>query len=154
MDSSTKELFDHAYTKALKFLSYRPRSEKEIIDYLLKKGFEQLIISNVLALLREQNFASDKEFAQWWIEQRQTYRAKGKLIIKNELRQKGISEEIIQETLNASQDDYKTAKAYFKKSKKRFEHLTGDEYFQKATAFLQRRGFAWDTIKKVIKDNE
>jgi len=147
-----KKLFDRAYTKSLNFLSFRARSEKEIRDYLLNKEFDITIIEQVINLLLEQKFLNDREFAESWIEQRQNQKAKSKSFIRQELRQKGIDEEIISETLEKSHGDYNTARQYFEKRKKRFENLTGEEYFQKAASFLQRRGFSWDVVKKVLKD--
>lgn len=144
--------FNYAYTRALRFLSYRARSIKEINEYLKQKGFEALIVSNVIELLLSQKFLNDKDFAEQWIEQRQKNRAKSKSFIKQELKQKGIDEDIIEETLQIAEDDLKTAKEFFEKKKKRFDRFTGEEYFQKAAAFLQRRGFSWDVVKEVLKE--
>lgn len=149
-----EEQFNRAYTRALKFLSYRPRSEKEVRVFLSQKGFETLVIENVIKLFREQQFLNDLEFSKWWTEQRQGSRAKSKLFIKQELKQKGIEEGMIEETFEEAEDDFETAKKYFEKRKKRFEKYSGDEYLQKAAAFLQRRGFSWEVVKKVLKEKE
>lgn len=152
--SNIKESFDKAYTQSLKFLSYRPRSKKEISDFLIKKGVESFVVIKVIELLSNQNLVNDVEFAVWWIEQRQGNRAKGKILIKQELKQKGISEATIEQTLRQSNDDYKTAHALFEKRKRVFEKYTGLEYKQKTAAFFKRRGFTWDVIKKVLNNEE
>lgn len=149
-----KQIFDRAYGKALNYLSYRPRSSKEIEEFLAKKEFDTEIINNIIELLTSQKFLNDADFASWWTRGRQNSQAKSKSIIKMELKQKGIAEDFIQEAFEEALDDYETAKQYFEKRKKRFEGLPKEEYFAKASAFLQRRGFSWEVVKKVIKNED
>lgn len=143
-----------AYTRALKYLSYRPRSEREIRDKLVKKQFDPMIIDQVIEKLKEDKFLDDTEFAQWWTEQRQTFRGKSKYVIKSELSEKGIDRNTIDTTLTNAKNDYETAKEFFQRKKRRFENHTGDEYIKKATGFLQRKGFSWDIISKILKDEK
>lgn len=140
-----------AYTRALRYLSYRPRSEKEIRDRLMRKNFDPLIIDKVIEKLKEDKFLNDTEFAEWWIDQRQEFKGKSKYVIKNELSEKGIDKQTIETTLDTAKDDYETAKELFEKKKRRFENYTGDEYIKKVTGFLQRKGFSWDIIQKILK---
>ncbi|HRN96569.1 MAG TPA: regulatory protein RecX [Candidatus Levybacteria bacterium] len=141
-----------AYTRALKYLSYRPRSEKEIRDRLAKKHFDSMIIDQVIDKLKEDKFLDDTGFAQWWTEQRQDFRGKSKFVIKSELSEKGIDRNTIDATLTNAKDDLKTAKEFLDRKKRRFENYTGDEYKKKVIGFLQRKGFSWDVIQKVLKD--
>lgn len=157
MDSSLitpeeKEALEQAKTRILRFLSFRPRSEKEIIGFISKKGFDEKIISHAVEQLKNLKFIDDTEFAKWWIEQRQTFNVKSKFIIKGELLQKGVDKEIINDLLEKTGDDYQTALLTFEKNKHKFKNYSGREFFQKASAFLQRKGFSFETIKKVVKD--
>lgn len=149
-ESVTAELFEKAYTKALKFLTIRPRSKKEVTDYLKKKGFETIIIEKVLELLEKQKFLNDTEFVKWWIEQRQTFKQKGKFVIKQELLVKGIDKDIIESTLNESPDDSEIAQVFFEKHRKKFDKYKGLEFKKKVYDFLSRRGYSWDIIEKII----
>ncbi|RJQ27722.1 regulatory protein RecX [Candidatus Parcubacteria bacterium] len=141
-----------AHNKALKFLSYRMRSEKELYDFLVKKKFEENIIQKTIQAFKEEGLVDDRKFIKWWIEQRQTFRPKSKFVLKKELMSKGVRRELIEEVIDDSQDDYEVAKNFFGKKKHRFNKYSGKEYFQKASAFLQRRGFGWDIIKRVLHD--
>lgn len=141
-----------AYTRALKYLSYRPRSEKEIRDRLVKKEFDPLIIDQVIDKLKEDKLLNDVEFAQWWIDQRQEFRGKSKYVIKSELSEKGVDRNTIENSLTHAKDDLETARAFFERKKRRFENYTGDEYTKKVTGFLQRKGFSWDIIQKILKE--
>src|SRR3989344_6757140 len=104
MDNST--IFERYYNLSLRFLSYRPRSEKEIIDYLKKKSSsvktsegQEKLIESIIKKLKEYKFIDDVEFAKFWIEQRTKFKHKPIRVIEYELKQKGINKEIIDDVL-------------------------------------------------------
>src|SRR5690349_10091607 len=92
--------FDSIYNRTLKFLSFRPRSEKEVLDYLTKPRFgkygkrepysDEKTADIIIKKLKEYRFINDLEFAKWFIENRK----KGSRLIKVELSQKGIDKNI------------------------------------------------------------
>jgi regulatory protein len=146
----TPQAREYAISKSLKFLSFRPRSEKEVREFLKKKGFLSPTIEPTIERLTELKFLNDEDFARWWTEQRQKSRGRGKIVIKQELAQKGIERVTVDETLGDAQDDYKTAKEVFEKYKHRYVGMEFNEYYRKAGGFLQRRGFSWDVVKKIL----
>ena len=146
---------DKLYTHALKFLTKRPRSEKEIRDNLFKKKADSAQIERIVARLKEQRFLNDKEFALWWIEQRQLLKPLGWRVLELELKQKGIHKEIIDEIKEANKGERKNvelvqAVTLAQKRFKKYEGLPRDEVYRKLGGFLARRGFDLDTIKAVI----
>jgi len=146
--------FEKFYNKALKFLSYRPRSEKEIRDKLLGKKASEEIINKIISRLKKNNFLNDEEFAKWWIEQRTTFKPRSVRLIKIELKQKGIGQELIEETighLSSTIDDLESAKKLIDKRLQRYKNLSRDEKFQKISRFLSSKGFSYDTIKEIFK---
>lgn len=160
MDNFTKLL-----NKTYRFLSYRPRSEKEISDYLIKKssfakaseGQEkqeiEKLINSIINKLKEQKFLDDKEFAMWWIEQRSKIKPKSHRIIKFELKQKGITKELIEELLEETEGlktDFEKALELGKRKMRRFKNLERQKIYEKMGRFLASKGFDWDTVKKVI----
>ena len=130
-----KKLLDKAY----RFLSFRPRSEKEIKDYLKKKKTPARFVQKIIDELKRQKLVDDLEFSRWWIEQRNTFRPKGKIALKIELRQKGVTREIMEEVIEEMVDEFALAKKVFQK--------------KKSPDFLARRGFSWSTIKKVLDES-
>lgn len=148
--------FDKFYLIATNFLSYRPRSEKEVRDKLEQKNTPAEIIEKIISRLKEQRFLNDEKFAKDWIHSRSTYRLKSKRIIKMELQKKGIDPEIIEKTLNSKDDeelsDSQQIKKLLEKRFSRYKDLPGDKLYQKLGGFLARRGFDWSTIKKSIDD--
>jgi regulatory protein len=148
------ELFEKYYTYTLKYLSYRPRSEKELHDSLVRKKAPQEIIQKIITLLKEQEFLNDEDFARWWIEQRISFKPRSKRVLKMELKQKGISEEVITKYLIENEEtavnDLEQALRLTQKKIKRYEHLERDELYHKLGGALARKGFSWDVIKRAI----
>jgi len=147
--------FEKFYNKALKFLSYRPRSEKEIRDKLKRKKVSEEIINKIISRLKENNFINDEEFVKWWIEQRTTFKPRSVRLIKIELKQKGIGQELIEETIGhlpSTIDDLESAKKLIEKRLPRYKNLSRDEKFQKIARFLSSKGFSYDIIKEIFKE--
>lgn len=150
------DAFEKYLNLALRYLSYRPRSEKELKDYLKKKKVEPAIIDRVVKNLHEHKFLNNEEFAKWWIEQKTSFRPLGLSLIKIQLRQKGISEEVIDRLAHGSefrvQSNLERAKMLVQKRIHRYKSRSKQEIYHKLGAFLARRGFDWDTIKQAIDD--
>ncbi len=74
MDSAA--IIDRYYNLSLRYLSYRPRSEKEVFDYLMLKtknlkleNIEELV-GRIITKLKKVKFLVDREFARFWVELR------------------------------------------------------------------------------------
>jgi len=148
--------FDKYYILAVSQLSRRARSSKEIRDYLLRKKATLEIIDAVINKLQEKNFQSDEKFARWWKESRTRFKSKSDRIIKLELRQKGISDEIIttvmSEQTEESKSDYEKASILAHKYKKKVINLPSSDQYRRLSNFLSQRGFDYDIIRRVIDD--
>lgn len=141
------------YNLALRFLSYRPRSEKEVRDKLKTKNVEPEIIDKIILKLKEKKFINDEEFARGWIESRLRFKPRSARLMKLELKQKGIEEETINKVINDEGlmiNDVESAKKLVEKRIGRFRNLPKQEIYQKLGRFLASKGFSWDTIKKAI----
>ncbi len=144
--------------KALKFLSFRPRSKYEISRKLQQlasqKNISLQLVDKVVSDLELKNLINDKEFINWWREQRDEFRPKGKKLLKIELRQKGIDGKIVDEVLNTegreSHHEFFLAFTIAQKRLSRLSNLSPDDIKNKLTSFLARRGFDWETINQVI----
>lgn len=140
-----------AFNWSLKYLSYRPRSIKEVYEHLVRKNFIEDTVSHVLKKLIDLKFLDDEEFAKAWIRSRQI-KGKSKFIIKNELRQKGLSDEIAEPFLKEARKDFEVARELFEKKKKTLGKLPKEEFKKKIIPFLQRKGFSWEIIRKLLRD--
>ena len=162
--------FEKFYNIALRFLSYRPRSEKEVRDHLKLKASHfakasrdkqnSKLIDQVIQKLKEYRFIDDVGFAKKWIEERMQFKPRSLRLITLELKRKGISEEIIESIIHDSQfmiqNDLEQAKRLVEKRMNRsFGKLgmTPEKEYQKLVRFLASKGFDWDTIKKAIDES-
>jgi regulatory protein len=159
------EDFEKFYNSSLRFLSFRPRSEKEVRDRLKIKYQKSniknltLVIDKVIQKLKEQGFINDEEFTKWWIEQRTKVRPKAIRVITLELKQKGISNEIIESLLSKDvpleeqvSNDLELANKLIEKRIERLRNSSKQEIYQKLGSYLSRRGFDWETIKQSIDE--
>ncbi|MDP2638027.1 MAG: regulatory protein RecX [Candidatus Levybacteria bacterium] len=155
MDNSDFEKF---YNKALKFLSYRPRSEKEVRDRLRIKIKDLRIkdtgqlIDDVIEKLKKQRFINDEEFARLWVENRLRFKPRSSRLIKLELKQKGINPETINSLQLTIDNDLDSARKLVEKRIGRLKGLEKQEIYEKLGRFLASRGFNWDTIKRSVDE--
>jgi len=144
---------DKILNRVYRFLSYRPRSKKEIERYLAKIGAGEVVANLVINKLEKQKYIDDFEFARWWVEQRIEFRPVGEEKLRAELFQKGVRKEIIEEVIKSQIPKPKSQNLAFKVAKKilpRYKGLSQAEFRRKMGSFLARRGFDWETIKETV----
>jgi regulatory protein len=145
--------FEKFYKAAIRFLSFRPRSEKELRDYLTKKKCDDLTAKRIIESLTRDKFLNDEEFVRWWVEQRTILKPKASRVIKFELKQKGISDELINDEglmINDNLDFDNALKLAEKKLRTIHDQANKFKVKEKLGRFLASKGFDWDTIKEVI----
>jgi|SRR3989344_2086300 len=125
---------------ALKILSLRPHSKQEVINFLRKKTKDDTLINQTIEKLEKAKLINDEEFAKWYMESRSRTRPRGKRLLIQELKQKGI--DLSTSHLELSTDGELAENALNKKNPKSREQ---------AIRFLQYRGFSWESIEKVIR---
>lgn len=145
-----KNEFQKLLNQAFRLISRRPRSEKEVHDYLRRKKSPPELIEKVIKKLKQLKQINDLEFARWWVEQRSTFRPRGKFGLKMELRQKGVNEKIIKQVIDEKVKELPLAQKLAQKKFKAYKNLPREERYQKMSAFLARRGFSWEIIKEVV----
>jgi regulatory protein len=97
---------------ALVFLAYRARSEKEVRDRLRRGGYAQEAIDHAISRLHEWRYLDDEDFARRWVENRTAHRPRGKRLLQQELRLKGIDNETAREVIaDADVDETGAAEA-------------------------------------------
>lgn len=147
--------FQKVYDKTLRFFSFRPRSEKEVKDWLAKKKIGVLVKKLVIKRLKKVKLLDDRKFALWWIDQRVAFKPKGRKLLEEELRKKGVSKEIIEQILETKITDGLELKLALKLVKKKlpsYQKMPYLKFRQKIADFLVQRGFSWEIIKKVIDE--
>lgn len=146
-----KDAYQKALSRALDYLTRRPRSHQEIKKYLLKKEVSPTHIQAVLTRLTDLNLLDDLVFAHYWIENREAFRPRGEYALRYELRQKGVSETIIDTALSEVEiDEVESAYRVAQKKQRRWYGIENQwKLQQKVGSYLSRRGFGWDVIREV-----
>lgn len=139
-----------AYQKALNYLSYRSRSEREVSDNLRKHKFPNDLIQDVIDRLRRNQLVDDHDFARIWVENRSDFRPRGRRALSVELHRKGIQKDIIDEVLQDLDEDELAFQAAIKQSRK-YQGLDWEGFRKKMVAFLARRGFSYGVAVPIVK---
>ena len=140
--NSLQDCLDAAYY----YLSYRPRSEGEIKQWLHKRGFADEVAEKAIAKLREQNLSDDFAFAQFWKDNRLSFRPKSRRLIKKELRDKKVAAEII-EQVTEDMDDEEIAYKLGAGRLPSLAHLDYPAFYRRLSSYLAYRGFNYEVIK-------
>jgi regulatory protein len=131
------------------YLSYRPRSEGEIRQWLRKRGFTDEVTEAAIAKLREQNLTDDLAFAQFWKDNRLSFRPKSRRSIEKELRVKKVASEIIEQVTNDIDDDqiaYRLGSSRLPS----LAHLDYPNFRRRLSSYLAYRGFGYEVIRDTV----
>src|SRR5215211_4390230 len=137
---------------ALVFLGYRPRSEKEVRDRLRHGGYEQDAIDHTISQLHEWRYLDDADFARRWVENRTAHRPRGKRLLQQELRHKGIDTETAREAIDGA--DLDEAGAAEELARRRLPAYAGDDLAairRRLGAYLARRGYGYDVVRTALE---
>ncbi len=145
-----KDAIVKAIDVAANLLSYRPRSTDEIRQKLAKKGYDEFVIETAIDRMVNLKYLDDHAFARFWIESRNRSKPRGKRALSYELRNKGVADAIIRELLEDMVDEESGAYEAAQKRIRRMRGKTEREFKQKVGAFLQRRGFNYESVNQAL----
>lgn len=162
MDTEVSRLLNFAYF----YLRFRPRTESEMLQYLEKKAkkfsFADDSVKKTLNKLMDQKLIDDSQFVVWFVEIRGSSKKKSVAYLKNELRVRGVSSDVVgayfeQNIIDEDESALRALKSQWRKINR--EDLPAGRQgkrkrFEKAAAFLQRKGFGYSIIKRAIAEIE
>ena len=134
---------------AMDYLSRREHATQELFQKLLKKDYEADEISAALARLTEQGLLSDERFTEIFINQR-INRGSGPLKIRAELRQKGVSDAMIEPLMNQHNDTWCESALAVRIKKYGLEPPADLKETTRQTRFLQSRGFSGEQVRYAL----
>ncbi|GAA0718116.1 hypothetical protein GCM10008905_04480 [Clostridium malenominatum] len=137
---------------SLKFLGKSYKTQKQIYDKLLDKGYDVNTINRVIDFLEEYDFVDDERYAELYIKEKMTKEGTNK--IKFSLLSRGIKEEIIMEKLEEI-DSSVGDDALLKVAESKYNQIVKGEddkrkIYKKLSEFLFRKGYDWENIKGVV----
>ncbi|OMF36834.1 RecX family transcriptional regulator [Paenibacillus sp. FSL H8-0548] len=141
-----------SYVLAIAYLGARPRTKKQIEQYLQRKLFETENIQYALDRLEREHIVDDEQYAREFAKSRLKNSLKGRRFIQQELQMRGVSKEAAAEATAALDEQVELLSAK-KAAEKKSRSLKGEPLDQKRKlmGYLMRRGFSVDIVKEAIK---
>jgi regulatory protein len=140
-----------AITASLNLISYRPRAAGELRERLRQKGFDAETIEQAIDRMRDLNYLNDEDFAERWVASRQGSRPRSERMLRQELAQKGIDKETIEQTIEeAGVDEFGDALELARKKAASMSGLDPIARDRRLSGFLGRRGYGFDIIRQVL----
>ncbi len=151
MDDDLIPLLDMAFF----YLKFRPRTIKETRDHLYKKvrttHWSHEAVDKVINHLIELKFLDDKVFIDFLVRSRTATKVKGVYAIKQELNKFGVNREMIDEYFsNTEINEDELAKKALARRWEIIKTLPKQKRFEKSLSLLQRRGFNYETSRRII----
>ena len=148
-DKKLRSATNNAYC----LLRSRPRSESEMRGRLKLKRYDGATIEAVIESLKKVDQIDDVKFANFWVESRMHVNPVGDIILRHELKVKGVPESIIEGALRdkaQNYDEYSIALDIAERRLKRISEAEIPKAAKKLYDLLLRRGFEYETVKRVI----
>lgn len=142
--------YKEALDVALKFISYQPRSVYQVTRKLNSKHFKQTIVQQVVSKLKEAGYVDDRLFAKSIIDE-SVSKNYGQIRVKQNLMNKGIEREIIEELmLNYNFDgEYDRAEAVAIKKLEKLSNLENDKKYRRLMSYIVRLGYKAGTANRI-----
>ena len=139
--------------QAWRFLARREHSRKELSDKLIRKNFAPALITNVIEDLTAKDYLNDDRFARQLINEEIDLKKNGMRLIKGNLLKKGIESTLADELLHecyAEEVQIENCRYLAGKKIKSLAHLEADQQKKRLADYLNRKGFTWELISRMI----
>jgi regulatory protein len=145
-----KDEYDQAYERANKFIALRPRSEAEVRRRMERQGVAPNLVDRVIERLTAVGLLNDAEFAQLWVENRETFRPRSRQMLRYELRHKGLDEAVIEQALEQVDEETSAQRLALQRGQ-RLVRLDWPTFRQKLTGYLTRRGYSYEIARSAVR---
>ncbi len=139
---------------ALRMLSRREHSVRELKDKLLRKGYSEKNIDSVLEILIRDNFLNDERFTELYVRQNFELRKRSPKAIKYNLFKLGIDNSLVDKYLSEIDEDeiFKNALDLAEKKLKTLSEKSKEKQLFAVRNFLLYRAFPNDVIHKTLTE--
>jgi len=145
---------DIARAIVLRQLSMGPRSRKQLEDKLRQRGCPDEVVGKVLDRMTEVGLIDDQSFAEVLVRSKQTGRGLAKRALAQELRTKGVDDEIIKQALGSIDPESERARAGDLASRKlrTMGGLDPTVQARRLSGMLARKGYPPSLVYAVVRD--
>ena len=134
----TEDSAGSAFKYVYRLLSYRDRSEKEVREKLVRKGFEGKVVEDPLNYFKESRDAAENKFLS-------------RIGTRDYMMKKGVPADIADELLTPDDDYMDTAKKLVEKKLRHMKGLDDQTIKKRLWGLLSRRGFSYDIAYKILR---
>lgn len=142
-----------AFNKGISYISRMMRSEKQVRQYLKKKGFEAPAIEFAANKMKDYNYIDDENFAKMVLSHQINVKKMGLTAVKQALYKNGINNDITDEVLLKYDEEkqFENAEQLAEKLIKRYKNIEDKkEKIRKISQAMIRRGYSWDMINRAL----
>lgn len=150
MRKQTLENYEQTKDKALRLLTFRAHSKKELADKLRIAGAKEEDIEKTLDFCANYNFINDLQYAKGKAKDLKNLKKYGKRRIEAELHSKGISGEDIAEAL--SELDFEDCDELKLMVRKKLANDFSKKSIDRSVRYFLYRGYELSDIKKCIDE--
>ena len=140
---------EKARAAALRLLTLRPRTVAEMRQRLAQR-FSRDMVEKTVTALQSEGLLNDAAFAHQWRDSRERRKPRSRSMIQRELKQRGVAEEVINDALEGF-DSHAAAYAAASRYAARQTNNGRAVFDRRVGAFLSRRGFAFDVIRRTLE---
>ncbi len=148
---------------ALRLLERGPRTEREIVDRLLGRGYEPDAVERAVERLRRVSLLDDRAFVRAFVRTELARRPQGRRLLEQKLRRRGVPAPLIEELERLIVEDEDLADRRLGSEaeraaraadalRRRYAGRPEEERRRKTVHALLRRGFSWDTIRDLVDE--
>ncbi len=149
---NNKEHFAKAKNAAIHYLSYKMRSEKELIQKLKSLDFNEYIIEDIIYYLKEEGFLNDEEYIKSFFHDKATIYHHSINKIAYDLEAKIIDKHLISKYKDLYHEiDRDNIQYFVDKKLDEYTNKYEDNAYYKLINFLYKKGFNLYDIKDILK---
>jgi regulatory protein len=139
--------------QALRWLDRRAYARNELARRLRQKQFPSEAIEKVLDRLQGVGLINDESFAREWLQARTRSGALGSRRVRQELKQKGVAEEVIAAVWaeNSPTSEAESCEELARKKWRTLRTLPRETARRRLLGFLTRRGFALEDVLRTVE---
>jgi regulatory protein len=135
-------------------LSAQPRTRHELAETLAKKLVPAEVARRLLDRFEEVGLVDDAAFARSWVESRQAGRGLGRRALAQELRRKGVADEVAREALDRVDPEAETdaARTLVRRKLRTMTRLDTQTRVRRLSAMLARKGYPPGVAFGVVRE--
>lgn len=138
----------------LQQLEHSPRTRAELAAVLSRRGVADEVAEQVLGRFEEAGLVDDALFSELWVSSRHRSRGLAGRALSQELRRKGVEEEVVREAVAAIDplEELATARALVDRKLPGTRGLAADARVRRLAGMLARKGYGPSVAYRVVKD--